>query len=115
MFLRRDYRPRARIGREFGIDPNVLTDVLNLSTGKNHSTEVKLKPFIIPENFTSGFAMALMAKDIETAASLARQLGKPEPGLEHAAALWKESLERVGKAADHTEIYSYLKVARQDR
>ncbi|MEH7871306.1 NAD(P)-dependent oxidoreductase [Rhizobium laguerreae] len=103
------------IGREFGIDPNVLTDVLNLSTGKNHSTEVKLKPFIIPENFTSGFAMALMAKDIETAASLARQLGKPEPGLEHAAALWKESLERVGKAADHTEIYSYLKVARQDR
>jgi len=46
------------IGREFGIDPNVLTDVLNLSTGKNHSTEVKLKPFIIPENFMSGFAMA---------------------------------------------------------
>ncbi|MBN7809302.1 NAD(P)-dependent oxidoreductase, partial [Agrobacterium rosae] len=50
------------IAREFGIDPNVLTDVLNVSTGRNNSTEVKLKPFVIPENFTSGFSMALMAK-----------------------------------------------------
>ncbi|NTF39741.1 NAD(P)-dependent oxidoreductase [Agrobacterium rubi] len=103
------------IAREFGIDPNVLTDVLNVSTGRNNSTEVKLKPFVIPENFTSGFSMALMAKDIETAAELARQLGKPEPGLEATAALWKESSGQLGKSADHTAIYSHLKTERSKR
>ncbi|QKC91921.1 NAD(P)-dependent oxidoreductase [Mesorhizobium sp. NZP2234] len=103
------------IGQEFGIEPDVLVDVLNVSTGRNNSTELKLKPFIIREDFASGFSMALMAKDIETAAELARRLGRPEPGLEGAAALWKASLARLGKSADHTEIYNHLKTERSRR
>lgn len=101
------------IAREFGIDPDTLTDVLNVSTGKNNSTELKLKPFIISETFTSGFAMSLMAKDIETAAELARQLGKSEPGLESASSLWKAGLQALGHSADHTEIYRYLAAVRK--
>src|SRR5215470_959043 len=35
------------IGRKFGLDPALMTDILNVSSGKNNTTELKLKQFII--------------------------------------------------------------------
>ncbi|MGO4842279.1 NAD-binding protein, partial [Rhizobiaceae sp. 2RAB30] len=39
------------VAQQFGIDPNVLIDVLNVSTGRNNSTELKMKPFILSGTF----------------------------------------------------------------
>jgi 3-hydroxyisobutyrate dehydrogenase len=102
----------ALIAERFGVDPAVLVDVLNVSTGKNNSTEVKMKPFVLSGSFASGFAMALMAKDLRTAADLARQLGIGENGTGAAAGLWTEASSALGKSADHTEIHRFL--ARQE-
>lgn len=96
------------IADKFGIDPNVLVDVLNVSTGRNNSTEVKMKPFILSGSFASAFSMALMAKDLRTAAELAGELGVEAEGAQDAAALWTEASETLGKSADHTEIYRFL-------
>ena len=96
------------IAEKFGVDPAVLVDVLNVSTGKNNSTEVKLKPFILSGTFASGFSMALMAKDLRTAADLARELGVGESGTTSAAELWAAASAALGKSADHTEIHRYL-------
>jgi 3-hydroxyisobutyrate dehydrogenase len=96
------------IGGKFGIDPNVLVDVLNASTGRNNSTENKLKQFIIPEKYTSGFGLALMAKDIRTADELAHQIGVSAPLADEVAALWDAALEKLGPSADHVEIGRYL-------
>ena len=96
------------IADRFGIEPNVLVDVLNASTGRNNSTENKLKQFVIPELFTSGFSMALMAKDIQTADELAHQIGVTAPLADEVAALWNAALEKLGPSADHTEIGRYL-------
>lgn len=98
----------ALVAEKFGVDPEVLVDVLNVSTGKNNSTEVKMKPFILSGSFASGFAMALMAKDLRTAADLARQLGVGESGTGAAAELWTSASTALGRSADHTQIYSYL-------
>ena len=98
----------AIIAEKFGVDPNVLVDVLNVSTGRNNSTEVKMKPFILSDSFASGFAMALMAKDLRTAADLAEQLNVEAQGARDAAALWVEALSALGRPADHTEIYRFL-------
>lgn len=38
--------------RKFGIDPGVLVDVLNVSTGKNNSTDLKMKPFVLSGSFS---------------------------------------------------------------
>ncbi len=103
----------ALIAERFGVDPAVLVDVLNVSTGKNNSTEVKMKPFVLSGSFASGFAMALMAKDLRTAADLARQLGIGESGTGAAAGLWTEASSVLGKNADHTEIHRFL--GRQER
>jgi 3-hydroxyisobutyrate dehydrogenase len=91
-----------RVGSAFGLDPEMMTDVLNASTGRNNSTEVKLKPFIISKTY--GFSMALMAKDLRTADDLARHLDVPAP-LSHAVtALWSEADSALGPGTDHTAI-----------
>lgn len=95
------------IAERFGIDPNTLVDVLNASTGRNNSTENKLKQFIISGKFNSGFSLALMAKDIRTADDLAHQLDVPAPLADEVAAQWDEALKMLGSSADHTEIGRY--------
>lgn len=95
------------IAERFGIEPDVLVDVLNASTGRNNSTENKLKQFIISKKFNSGFSLALMAKDIRTADDLAHQLDVPAPLADEVAAQWDEALKVLGSSADHTEIGRY--------
>ena len=50
--------------QSFNIHPKTFTKVINGSTGRNNTTEVKLEPFIIPRNYASGFSLQLMAKDV---------------------------------------------------
>ncbi|MBE7248431.1 MAG: NAD(P)-dependent oxidoreductase, partial [Actinomycetospora chiangmaiensis] len=97
-----------RIGASFGLDPALMTDILNVSTGRNNSTEVKLKPFVIPKTYASGFSMALMAKDLRTADDLARHEGVPAPLSGAVAALWQDALAELGAGADHTAIDAFL-------
>ncbi|SFV14363.1 3-hydroxyisobutyrate dehydrogenase [Methylobacterium sp. 174MFSha1.1] len=97
-----------RIGASFGLDPALMTDILNVSTGRNNSTDVKLKPYVIPKSYTSGFSMALMAKDLRTADDLARHEGVPAPLSGTIAALWQDALAELGPGADHTAIDAYL-------
>ena len=66
-----------QIGRRFGLDPALMTDILNVSSGKNNTTELKLKQFIISETFDDGFPLRLMAKDVRTAGELAHSRRLP--------------------------------------
>jgi len=96
------------VGRRFGLDPAVIVDVLNASTGRNNSTEVKMKQQVLSGDFASGFAMALMAKDLHTAADIARHAGVAAPLAEVCEDLWAQADAKLGAGADHTEIYCYL-------
>jgi 3-hydroxyisobutyrate dehydrogenase len=96
------------VGQSFGLDPNTIVDVLNASTGRNNSTDVKMKPFVLSGSFASGFSMALMAKDIDTAAELSQDLETDAEGIRGASQLWNEASQLMGPAADHTAIYQYL-------
>jgi 3-hydroxyisobutyrate dehydrogenase len=91
------------VGEKFGLDPNVMTDVLNASSGRNNTTENKLKQFIISKTFASGFSAALMAKDVRTADELGAAIGIATPLAEACAELWGEAAARLGPTADHTE------------
>ena len=96
-----------KVGRAFGLDPNVMVDVLNASTGRNNATEVKLKQFIISETYGSGFFLGLMSKDIRTADRLAKELGVGVPLADTTADLWDQATEQLGAMADHTEIAKF--------
>lgn len=93
------------VAQTFGIAGETVVDVLNASTGKNNSTEVKLKPFVLSGSFASGFSMALMVKDLRTAAELATQLGLTDSFMDATAERWAQALEGLSRQADHTEIF----------
>ena len=100
------------IGEKFGLDPKTLIDVINASTGRNSTTERKIPQQVFTRAFASGFAHALMTKDVGIAHAIARSIGVQAPYLAQTAKLWKTSLSRLPAGADHTEIYRYLKALR---
>jgi 3-hydroxyisobutyrate dehydrogenase len=97
-----------RIGRKFGLDPELMTDILNVSSGKNNTTEVKLKQFIISETFADGFPLRLMAKDVRTADDLAHALGIPSPLADLCTELWEAAALALNEKANHTEVIRYM-------
>ena len=99
------------IGRKFGLDPDVMADIFNCSTGKNNATEVKLRQHVNSEAFASGFTMGLMAKDLGMANRLAGDLEVRADGLAACAALYEQAVKDLGGAADHTEVIRLLKDA----
>jgi 3-hydroxyisobutyrate dehydrogenase len=96
------------VGRAFGLDPAVMTDVFNSSTGRNNSTENKLKQFILSGRFDAGFSLRLMDKDLATASRLAQDVGQPMALGSHLISLWHEAAGALPPQADHTEIFRYL-------
>jgi 3-hydroxyisobutyrate dehydrogenase len=98
-------------GTRFGLDPKVMIDAINDSTGRSWSTEHKVPQFVEPRSFTSGFAMRLMVKDIRTARELARATGAPFTLGETSVAVWERAAEALPEDADHTEIALWLERA----
>jgi 3-hydroxyisobutyrate dehydrogenase len=96
------------VGQRFGLDPAVMTDILNASTGRNNATENKLKQFILSRRYGAGFSLGLMAKDLRTALETADATATPAPLAAACIALWNAAEARLGGAADHTEIARYL-------
>jgi 3-hydroxyisobutyrate dehydrogenase len=96
------------VGRRFGLDPNMMVDVLNAGTGRNNATEVKGKQFIISETFAAGFFATLMAKDLKLGSDLAEHLGLNMPMMRSERDLWAEAAKALPPKADHTAVYQFL-------
>lgn len=96
------------VGRRFGLDPSLMVDILNSSSGRNNTTELKAKQFMLSGTYGSGFSLALMAKDLRTAAQLAEQLSVAAPLSRATADLWTRAQGMLPGSADHTEMYRFL-------
>jgi len=93
-----------RMGEAFGLDPNHMADILNVSTGRNNTTEKKLKQHVIPQTYASGFSLGLMTKDIATAVAVGKATGQAVPFAEACLAYWADAMEKVGPDVDHTAV-----------
>jgi 3-hydroxyisobutyrate dehydrogenase len=93
------------IGKEFGLDPAVMLDVVNTSTGRSFNSEVVFKNDVITGRYGTGFALGLLAKDVGIAAGLAESVGVPAPALELVRRRWAEAADGLGFAADHSEAH----------
>ena len=96
------------MARAFGLDPGVLNDVLNQSTGRNNSTENKVRQFILSGRFDAGFSMRLMGKDLATARDVGRTLGLQMPLCEEVSRIWEAASAGLPPDADHTEVFRHL-------
>jgi 3-hydroxyisobutyrate dehydrogenase len=96
------------VARRFGIEADVMVDVLNASTGRSQASEVKYPKHVLTGSYDSGFAMDLMIKDLGIARSLAEAQGTdiPVTGAAYAAAVRaRDALG--GPGLDHTEVARY--------
>ena len=100
---------------EFGLDPEVLLDVLNRSSGKSWSTELKLPRFVLTGSYDSGFGVRLMLKDMQIATSLARAVGTPALLGEAALQYWAQAADALAEDADHTEIARWVAQRRRQQ
>jgi len=96
------------IGRRFGLDPKVMVDVINTSSGASVSTAVKFPSYILSASFDSGFGLGLMVKDVGIAVDLGEELGIPAALAEQTLELWREAAAGLPADADHTEIARWV-------
>lgn len=97
------------VGEAFGLDPAVMLEVVNGSSGRSGSTENKWPNHILPGTYGAGFGIGLMVKDIHIALDLAGSTSVPTRHAAATVALWDEALAALGPAADHTEIARWLR------
>ena len=97
-------------GIAFGLDPEVMLEVINASSGRSGSTQLKWPKFIVPETYDSGFGLALMLKDAKIATGLAENLGIPHTLSDAAVEHWTTANADLGPGADHTEVAKWLKM-----
>ncbi len=96
------------IGQRFGLDPQLMTQILNVSTGRNNSTERKILPHVLSRRFDSGFALGLMAKDLTTALGLAEATATATMLSGSVLDVVRQACDQLGGTADHTEIARFL-------
>ena len=94
--------------QSYGINPKTFTEVINGSTGRNNTTEVKLLPFIISRNYDSGFSLHLMAKDVCIASELIKNAGFDAPTTSALNDYLKTAVDTLNADADHTNLYEMV-------
>jgi 3-hydroxyisobutyrate dehydrogenase len=95
-------------GRRFGLDPAVMLEIINGSSGRSASTENKWPNYVLPEKFDAGFSVQLMVKDMRLALDIERATGTPSAVSAAALAAWEAALADLPPGADHTEIARWL-------
>ncbi|MGH6923777.1 MAG: NAD(P)-dependent oxidoreductase [Propylenella sp.] len=95
------------IGKRFGLDPTMMANVINESTGRNHATANLANQEVISRRFGSKFMLGLMAKDVKIAADLAEDLKAHAPMARLVRDLWLRAREHVGAGEDHTSAVRY--------
>lgn len=94
--------------KAFGIDPHLVNQVFNASTGKNNTTEHKVENFMLSGKYDSGFALALMRKDVQTAVDFISGMHAPNEFAQTCLAVAKAAEQGLEPGADHTAVHKWI-------
>ncbi len=92
------------VGRRFGLDPAVMVNVINASTGRSFVSEI-FGTEVITGRYGTGFALGLLAKDVKIAASVAAAAGVEAPVITLADERWAKALADLGPATDQSQAH----------
>lgn len=95
------------IGQKFGLDPALMVDVLNVSTGMNNSTQKKFKQYVLSRRFDAGFGLDLMVKDLGIALGVAEATSTPAPFAGLCKDIWAGAQKVLGPGQDHTAVAKF--------
>lgn len=91
------------VGERFGLDPNVMVDIINASTGRSFFSELVMKEHVVGKKFATGFAVGLLAKDVRIAADLGVAMGQHAPVLDLVKERWAYARDTLGANKDNSE------------
>ena len=80
------------MGKRYGLDPEAMVDVLNVSTGMSWVAQTHIKQRVISRRFDDPFKLALMVKDIGIAMR-SRAHRAPAPLSDAAQRLWRAAAD----------------------
>ena len=92
------------MGVKAGLDPRVMLDVINSSTGRNTATEDKFGRVILPRLFNLGFTNGLMTKDLKLCLQEGKALGVPMEVAETVTRMLQIACDEIGADADLTTV-----------
>lgn len=93
------------IGRRFGLETEIMMQSMTAATtGRNNPIDKKIKPLLADHSFTTGMALALLAKDVGIAADMARTLNAYAPIAGQCSSLWANAADRFGGTRDQIDV-----------
>jgi 3-hydroxyisobutyrate dehydrogenase-like beta-hydroxyacid dehydrogenase len=92
------------LGVKGGLDPNVMVEVINVSSGGNTALRDKFPKSILPRSFDYGFATGLMYKDVRLCLDEAEGLNTPMYLSAVVRQVFNEANARFGGDSDFTNI-----------
>ena len=96
------------VGTKLGLDPDKMLEVINSSSGRSFSSEVKFPQQVLSRKFEVGFTIDLMCKDISIATKLVNNSEVPSFVSSACYQLWQLAKARGGGKLDHTAIVQYI-------
>jgi 3-hydroxyisobutyrate dehydrogenase-like beta-hydroxyacid dehydrogenase len=96
------------IGKRCGLDPDIMIDVLNVSTGMSWISQTQFKQRIFNRKFDDPFKLALMVKDIGIAMELAARHGVPAPLSARGRELWSAAAAVSEKGASLSNMVRWM-------
>lgn len=91
-----------RMARRAGVEPEILLQAINNSSGRSAATTVNFPRWILSGAFDSGFSAGLMRKDVRLAVRLAESVGADLAACGAAARAWEDGA--VGDGADFNRL-----------
>ena len=95
-------------GVKGGLDPKLMLDVLNISSGRSAASQEKFVRQVLPRTFDFGFPIASVCKDIGLAVDECEALGVPMWIGQQSRQLWNFAYRQGGGSRDMTEIVRFI-------
>jgi 3-hydroxyisobutyrate dehydrogenase len=80
------------VGKRFGLDPAVMTDVIAASTGRNFHVDVSFPHHVMTRKFATGFSLGLLVKDVGIAGDLSKAVDAKTPLMSLVNEIWAEGM-----------------------
>ncbi|WVW78057.1 hypothetical protein I302_100008 [Kwoniella bestiolae CBS 10118] len=91
------------VGHKMGLDPALITDVMNVGTARNYGTAHSIRAEALTRTYGSGFGLYLIVKDLGINLDLATHLGLDNELSQLVHSKFKDALDKCDPAADYTE------------
>jgi 3-hydroxyisobutyrate dehydrogenase len=95
------------MGQKFGLDPAMIVEIINVSSGRSLSSEGAFKNQVLTDKYAAGFALGLLTKDVKIASDLAGELGVMAPLCAVTFNALAAAREAMGYSADFTVAHKY--------